>query len=553
MMLLASISWFGLLVLVAGGWLVLRLVNGRRGEGRCGGLKLLGLVAIVAGIAVFWMRSDRQVHVEQVRRPEVTVFAGDNHFAEIHTNRDVWAAPVDRGVDRWVFITLGSALVILGALMFGRGGTRPVALKAVTCLGIGAILYAVVTFLGQAPRPSRHSRHDTRVVRVETRDIPRITVHEDRAQRRRSRAKRPSLRPLRPTGDDERTIEELPPRAGEIPVSAELERQASTPEPPPETAEAPTAASEPAKAEQPQPAAAPVDLQEPVEEPKPADEPEPVEPAESDAEPDTAEAPSEPAPQGEASEPAAPANLPDGPPKPDEAPKPEEPEIPSEPPEKSEQPAKSEKRDKQVEPAKQVEPEPPADEASIVTTIGEPRPDWVDALPGLSGGVYSTQVSSGPFASWPECQRELDSQMKSAADHYINEYLGEQAAALVDIPLSYLQNRVKKAEYVEVVHPENLADLGLGPMYQIHARLEFDETARADFRRQWRNAEVVNRLWYTGGAAALVLALLATLYGYLKLDLRTGGAHKGRLQLAATLVALIAAAGVLLVRWAVPF
>lgn len=509
MMLLASISWFGLLVLVAGGWLVLRLVNGRRGEGQCGGLKLLGLVAIVAGIAVFWMRSDRQVYVEHVRRPEVTVFAGGNHFAEIHTNRDVWAAPVDRHVDRWVLITLGSALVILGALMFGRGGTRPVALKAVTCLGIGAILYAVVTFLGQAPRRSVTSPAAVNWVRVEKRDMPRITEREDRAQRRHSHAKRPTLRP---TGNEVRPIDELPPRAGGIPVSAELERQASKAESKAESP--PVPAREPASPAK--PAVAPVEEPTPVEEPKPADEPEPVEPAESDAEPDTAEAPSEP-------------------------------------PEKSEESAKSKKRDEQVEPAKQVEPEPPADEASIVTTIGEPRPDWVDALPGLSGGVYSASVRSGPFATHPECQRELDSQMKSAADHYINEYLGEQAAALVDIPLSYLKNRVKKAEYVEVVYPENLADLGLGPMYQIHARLEFDETARADFRRQWRNAEVVNRLWYTGGAAALVLALLATLYGYLKLDLRTGGAHKGRLQLAATLVALIATAGVLLVRWAVPF
>ncbi len=50
-----------------------------------------------------------------------------------------------------------------------------------------------------------------------------------------------------------------------------------------------------------------------------------------------------------------------------------------------------------------------------------------------------------------------------------------------------------------------------------------------------------------------MLALLGTLYGYLKLDLKTGGAHKGRLQLAATLVALIVAAGVLIARRAVHF
>jgi hypothetical protein len=51
----------------------------------------------------------------------------------------------------------------------------------------------------------------------------------------------------------------------------------------------------------------------------------------------------------------------------------------------------------------------------------------------------------------------------------------------------------------------------------------------------------------------MLLALLSTFYGYLKLDLRTGGAQKTRLQLAATLVALLVAASVFLVRWAVPF
>jgi hypothetical protein len=43
------------------------------------------------------------------------------------------------------------------------------------------------------------------------------------------------------------------------------------------------------------------------------------------------------------------------------------------------------------------------------------------------------------------------------------------------------------------------------------------------------------------------------MYGYLKLDAQTGGAHKGRLQLAATLVALVVAAGALLARWTMSF
>jgi hypothetical protein len=179
-----------------------------------------------------------------------------------------------------------------------------------------------------------------------------------------------------------------------------------------------------------------------------------------------------------------------------------------------------------------------------------PRPDWVDAPAGLAkGGVYRVAVHSGRFTTVPECQRAIELEIRREADEYIDEYLHSGAAGIVNIPLAYLNHRVKKGEYAEAVQSETLGQ----PMYEIHALLEFDNQARADFHRLLRDHEVAQRLWYTGGGAALVMALLASFYGYLKLDLRTGGAHKGRLQLAATLVALIVAAGVLLVRWAVPF
>jgi len=156
-------------------------------------------------------------------------------------------------------------------------------------------------------------------------------------------------------------------------------------------------------------------------------------------------------------------------------------------------------------------------------------------------------VGSGLFVSVPECQRELDAHIKREADHYIYEYLGEGASKLVDIPLPYLKEHVKKAEFSEVVVKS------VGPMHQLHALLEIDDPTRTDFQRRWHEAVVTDRLWYTGSGTALLLALLATFDGYLKLDLRTGGSQKGQLQLAATLVALLVAAGVFLVRWAVPF
>ncbi len=194
-------------------------------------------------------------------------------------------------------------------------------------------------------------------------------------------------------------------------------------------------------------------------------------------------------------------------------------------------------------------PPPSPAPSAAATATGGPRPAWIDAPPKLVNTVYSMSIRSGLYASLPECQRELDSELKRAADQYIRDWQKDEGAAeLVDVSLDYLHHHVKKAEYSEVIESESV-----GPMHQVYALLEFDDPAREDFRRVLHDAVVNGRLWYAGSGAALVLALLGTLYGYLRLDLRTGGAHKGQLQLAATLVALVVTAGVLLVRWAVPF
>ncbi len=161
-----------------------------------------------------------------------------------------------------------------------------------------------------------------------------------------------------------------------------------------------------------------------------------------------------------------------------------------------------------------------------VTITNEPRPTWVDGPAGLNKSVYCFPVKSGLFASVPECQRELDAEISTAAAHYIDEYLADlspHASALVELPLPYLKKHVVKSEYAEVVESKSV-----GPMHQIHARLEFDDQVRSDVRRRLHDTVVEQRLWYVGGGAALVLALLATFFGYLKLDLWAGeGARRG--------------------------
>lgn len=510
MFLLAQISMLGALVIAGiAGWLFLHLMRGRRGTACSGGgWKIVGIAAIAAGIGYFWMRSEPARH--QPAAPKVVnFFASDDHVAESHLHRSVVAERVEVTPDRWVFVMLGSALVILGALLFGRSSTRPGAVKAVTFLGIGAIIYAVVTYVGHPP--SRGPPAARSVVHVPARPEPgELGGEYAPTSRRTSRAKRPSVRPVRPTIDEADQGDTLPPRAGEIPVSAELARK----EAPRDAQAAPVAASEPAKAEPAQtaetPAESPPDKASPDKTESAAPEPSP-----SDTKP---EAPASPAP---VEKPAPPAPV----------------ETPAAPVEAPTAPAL---------PALPVAERP---EVVIHIAEDEPRPEWVDAQAGLNAqGAYWMPVHSGRFTSVPECQRALELEIKRATDQYIDDYLEPGAAEIVNLPLEYIHEHIQRELYGEQVHSESV-----GPMYEMHAQLVFDKGAQADFHRLLRSAEVTHRLWYAGGGAALVLALLATLYGYLKLDLRTGGAHTGRLQLAATLVALIVAAGVLLVRWAVSF
>ncbi len=372
-----------------------------------------------------------------------------------------------------------------------------------TLLGVGAILYSLVTFFSEPPRSISD---DVQVVRLDE-------SHPEARRHSPGRAKRPTLRPYRPT-DHELHDDELPPRAGEIPVSAELAKDPVSKAPANEVAAAVDSQAPAAEEAASAAPAAPVADHGKVESDDEADnnsENNDENNTDSNTNDDTSlKALPVTAEQNNAAS------------------------APAQPVATASQPAAESDR---------YAPSAPA------VTVAAPRPDWVDAPPGLSSGVYTISVPSGRYVSVPECQRALDEAMQHSVDYYINEYLGQDDAAnLVGISLAYIKHNLKKDEYAEIVQSESV-----GPMHQLHARLEFDDRARADFQRQWRNAVVQHRLLYTGGGAVLVLALLSTLYGYLKLDLKTDGAHKGRLQLAATLVALIVAAGVLLARHAISF
>lgn len=568
-------SPLGLLFVAATVWMVFML--SRKQSGRSGGfflLTTLGVVSMLAGLFVFASRdvesvsarSDKTSSVVDVpdidiEPPDIDInFDPGFPFRSIRPDIKIRPPIVDVNFERgfsvrasesepgrptWMTISLGAMLLIVGSLLVTRGRTRPLALKALTLLGAGAVVYSLVSFFGSTPRIVVPR---DRIVRVDSRtELAPPVEQKVQKPKRPSRAKRPASRPERPSSA-ESPSETLPPRAGSIPVEAELAKSAAPTAPPAAvTPDQPAVALEAAS---PAPAA-PVQPTVPSPEAAASSPAAAVVPAAAPEE----NRPDKPAAPPEETKPAVAAEAKDAP-----AATPAATNSPAVAPVANEKPAEAPAGN--VAPAAPL-PQPPAAPATpaiaiapaattvapaIAPEVSQGRPPWVDAPAKLNNSVYSITVNSGLFVTVPECQRQLDVQIKHEADQYIDEYVGERASHLVDIPLSYLRDHVKKAEYAELVRSESV-----GPMHQIHALLEFDDQARSDFRRMWHNAVVTDRLWYAGSGAALVLALLGTFYGYLKLDLRTSGAQKGRLQLAATLVALIIAAGALLARWAVPF
>jgi hypothetical protein len=84
-------------------------------------------------------------------------------------------------------------------------------------------------------------------------------------------------------------------------------------------------------------------------------------------------------------------------------------------------------------------------------------------------------------------------------------------------------------------------------MYNLHQLLVFDDSVNQEIDRRYRESHRAGRLAYTGAGAALLLGLIATMFGYLKLDTLTRGYYTGRLRAAATaaILALAMVAGLL--------
>jgi hypothetical protein len=179
--------------------------------------------------------------------------------------------------------------------------------------------------------------------------------------------------------------------------------------------------------------------------------------------------------------------------------------------------------------------------------IPEGRPAWVEAPPVREGTVHSTSVCSDPYSTPSHAMHALDEKLKAATAEYIAEYLhSDLAPSLIRYNVSEIKQKLLSPQNVY----EEEITVSIGKMHQVHAKLEFPADFREQLDRRWAELRATYRLAETGLISGGVLLLLATVFGYFRLDNATRGYYTGRLQfMAAAAILAIVASGAMFSRW----
>jgi hypothetical protein len=205
-------------------------------------------------------------------------------------------------------------------------------------------------------------------------------------------------------------------------------------------------------------------------------------------------------------------------------------------------------------PMAEISGEIPLELDSLATSAPAPRPNWAETSPRrLADGTYQTTVVVGPYEPGdPQIDRQMVLDLQSALDDYVESHVGTGASQHVRLSPRELVKLLIDDTWQETYQSADTPSLG--PMVRQHALLVFDNAARKQIESRHRATLIASRLAYTGTIAGLALAVLATLYGYLKLDTLTRGYYSGRLKAAAGAVMMaVAVVAVMLVRGNIGF
>jgi len=170
------------------------------------------------------------------------------------------------------------------------------------------------------------------------------------------------------------------------------------------------------------------------------------------------------------------------------------------------------------------------------------RPSWIAEAQNIKPGDHWVVAKAGPYVTREEADRELTTQVKAVTDNYINDYLGSKYAASL---LRYDGEQIRKRLIASDDIYADTIQVSVGPMEQIHAKVEFPEWFRDELKSRWRQVTMGYRIGQVGLVAAVFLGLLSTAFGYFKANTATGGRRSTNLQFgAAAAILLIVVAGV---------
>lgn len=174
-------------------------------------------------------------------------------------------------------------------------------------------------------------------------------------------------------------------------------------------------------------------------------------------------------------------------------------------------------------------------------TAGPKRPAWMDQPTGYRDGVDRTIATAGPYSTPQECYQKLNDAIREALRNHVGRFMTLPAGVEIELPPDFIHKQIVRDEWLQQ------SEYSIGPMYNLHALLVFDSSVNQEIDRRYRESHRAGRLAYTGAGAALLLGLIGTMFGYLKLDTLTRGYYTGRLRAAATaaILALATVAGLL--------
>ena len=169
-------------------------------------------------------------------------------------------------------------------------------------------------------------------------------------------------------------------------------------------------------------------------------------------------------------------------------------------------------------------------------TVAE-RPNWLNEPARDAGGTYRAVVHTGLTSLPGELKQKLDQQLTAAGAELVRDKFGEEAVSRLPLSPAYLLQQ-KIAEYKEKHNPVVSGDAV--PVTDEWVLLELKPEALSEIESRWHKLLVATRLIGTAGCCAGVLALLAAVFGFLKLGEMKDPTRRRRLQVAASVIIMAA-------------